>query len=739
MLLTTMLMVAVSAQAGPAHLTAIPSPIVRVDRALAPALADAASVVEVNAQVWTAQRADDIQHWTGVPVAPGINLDLLMTRVDPFTADATLELTHARTEKDGARAITPLPRPSVDCFAGSVVGVEGSRAYIAISACGTYGYVITHDHTFILSSGAFGSGLPTLFYDLGALPPGVVEAPKWSCEQFVPPGQQPPSASPPDGSLAGAPCRQVRIAVETDHEYLQSLFGGDASAATAYTAVLMGAVNELYITAINTRIGVNFVRLWATPDDPWSATSTGTELGLFREYWNENMQDQPRELAHFLSGRGLGGGVAWLSVVCNANYGYGLSANLGGSFPYPIINNSNSNWDLMVVAHEIGHNFGTTHTHNFSPPVDGCGSNPQDCTVATAGLGTIMSYCHICSGGLANVRMEFHPVCIDAMHAHLDQNGCVEEGDALPPQTLPDAASTLSGLAVTVDPIVNDVAVNCEAIVLDQHASSSANGGLIELVAPTGSVMRYTPAAGFNGVDHFTYSVRESSGGVAVGDVTVNVQAIRPATSVQGDMAALAVEYYDLSAAPPSVLPDFTLYTPYLRTTAATVNIASTGGNFATSGRADYVGAVWTGWLTIPATGLWTLSTESDDGSRLWIGDTMVVDNDGLHGMVLRQGSIALAAGKHPVRMEFFEYGGGAGMIARWSGPGSANAVIPAASLSHGGSVLVADLNADGRVDGGDLGVLLGAWSTANALADIDDSGIVDGADLGLLLSGWTG
>ena len=47
-----------------------------------------------------------------------------------------------------------------------------------------------------------------------------------------------------------------------------------------------------------------------------------------------------------------------------------------------------------------------------------------------------------------------------------------------------------------------------------------------------------------------------------------------------------------------------------------------------------------------------------------------------------------------------------------------------------------ADVNADGTVDGADLGLLVGNWGGSGA-GDIDATGSVDGADLGLLLSGW--
>ena len=46
-----------------------------------------------------------------------------------------------------------------------------------------------------------------------------------------------------------------------------------------------------------------------------------------------------------------------------------------------------------------------------------------------------------------------------------------------------------------------------------------------------------------------------------------------------------------------------------------------------------------------------------------------------------------------------------------------------------------ADLNGDGIVNGGDIGLLLAAWGTSNA--DLDGDGTSSGADLGLILAAW--
>ncbi|MFO0874525.1 MAG: hypothetical protein U0575_11220 [Phycisphaerales bacterium] len=63
--------------------------------------------------------------------------------------------------------------------------------------------------------------------------------------------------------------------------------------------------------------------------------------------------------------------------------------------------------------------------------------------------------------------------------------------------------------------------------------------------------------------------------------------------------------------------------------------------------------------------------------------------------------------------------------------------LLPAAPATAVGICpCVTDLNVDGKTDGADLGLLLGAWGGAGD-ADFDGSGAVDGADLGVLLAAW--
>jgi len=75
----------------------------------------------------------------------------------------------------------------------------------------------------------------------------------------------------------------------------------------------------------------------------------------------------------------------------------------------------------------------------------------------------------------------------------------------------------------------------------------------------------------------------------------------------------------------------------------------------------------------------------------------------------------------------------GATFTAQWRVDINGNAT----TCEGGPQPCIGDLNADGVVNGADLGLLLGAWGTANPVADINGDGTVNGADLGLLLGAW--
>jgi hypothetical protein len=74
--------------------------------------------------------------------------------------------------------------------------------------------------------------------------------------------------------------------------------------------------------------------------------------------------------------------------------------------------------------------------------------------------------------------------------------------------------------------------------------------------------------------------------------------------------------------------------------------------------------------------------------------------------------------------------------LVAWDANGTYLDADPVSLVVQVGPLPVGDLTGDGRVDGADLGVLLGAWGTSGP-GDLDADGLVTGSDLGLLLGAW--
>ena len=64
-------------------------------------------------------------------------------------------------------------------------------------------------------------------------------------------------------------------------------------------------------------------------------------------------------------------------------------------------------------------------------------------------------------------------------------------------------------------------------------------------------------------------------------------------------------------------------------------------------------------------------------------GDTLVVDNDGLHGMGAISGGVGLKAGLHPLVIHMFQKKGGEGLELRVDGPGMPEQTVPPEWLFH--------------------------------------------------------
>jgi len=351
---------------------------------------------------------------------------LELTRFDVWRPDAVVEV-------DGQRVLAP----NTAYFRGTVRGEEGSAVLISVRDSGEIqGLVQKSGRSWLVGKGRNQRALHSRRTDDTELPPfecGNDDA--FSLEERIGTTDPAPAALA-SGTVLDQP-RVASLAIETDYEYFAKF--GNTTTALDYMADLVGYADLTYSREIDTDMQIGFARLWTTgaANDPWTVTSgTSNALTEFRTYWNANMSSQNRTLAHMLSGKGLGGGIAWLTVLCDnyarrgSSYDYGLSASLGGNFNWDGDQNHDPAsvvWDIMVLQHEIGHNFNSPHTHHScniggsALPIDNCYAGCEagatvalpSCTSPTphytsgGGAGTIMSYCHQRSGSYGNMAMTF--------------------------------------------------------------------------------------------------------------------------------------------------------------------------------------------------------------------------------------------------------------------------------------------------------------------------------------------
>jgi hypothetical protein len=91
----------------------------------------------------------------------------------------------------------------------------------------------------------------------------------------------------------------------------------------------------------------------------------------------------------------------------------------------------------------------------------------------------------------------------------------------------------------------------------------------------------------------------------------------------------------------------------------------------------------FTGHVHARTDGIHAFSLSSDDGSRMRIGETVVIDHDGPHGTSAKTGQVALAVGWHAIEITYYQAGGGRSLSLSIAAPGQALAPVPASLLAH--------------------------------------------------------
>ncbi|HEX2550052.1 MAG TPA: M12 family metallo-peptidase, partial [Nocardioidaceae bacterium] len=424
------------------------------------------------------------------PVAPGERADVILTRHEVYAPDARVLV----VEGQGMREV---PRSRLAFFWGAAERDDETRVFVAVDPD-------SGDMDGFVQAG----GATNEIHPLRAVPGMKVRAGShdhliaaaelfrdqagetgvWNCGQndasldFLDFQREATSPAPRSVTANLASLYTATLAIDTDNEFMSLKFADNPTTATNYIASLIAAMTAIYERDLNVRLlqGTVLLRPSTTADpytQPISGNADPTKLNEFSNYWNATYGGVSRTIALLLSGKqpqpptGSGGasGIAWIHGLCSKSVGYSVNQVI-------VPGTSPTSADVQVVAHEVGHNFGSPHTHCYKTggvldPVDfcymgegGCYSGatscpaPQTINGVTNVTGTLMSYCHVPakSGGVdgCSVKTVFHPRTVAFVQTDLNAAVNVCLFPALPAPTVttvaPDSGTTLGGTSVTL-------------------------------------------------------------------------------------------------------------------------------------------------------------------------------------------------------------------------------------------------------------------------------------------------
>jgi len=345
--------------------------------------------------------------FTRFPLPSGATVDLAL---EPFRLFAP----HARivVVDDAGERPADFDPASVTFWRGIVEGNPGSHVFLSISDGSTIGRIElgASQPTFVISSDggdprnggvALEQGNVAVFEATATVGPQTAPTLCGTYTGIVPIGPAPtlvPVAEPdtPDGPVlapaVGAPIgglHRARLAVDSDYEFFQ-LFD-DERTALIYLTQLYASVSDATVRDVLVRLDLVYLRLWITPDDPY-----GQGAGM-----PGSLRDEAEfEIGQLMSGSKFAsaGGAARVCGLLSW-VAYATGQNPSPTTPSVV------NQDFRIAAHEIGHNLGSLHPHDYG--IDEC----DDATTRPR-RGTLISYCaQTFSGRAALTDLHFHTRC----------------------------------------------------------------------------------------------------------------------------------------------------------------------------------------------------------------------------------------------------------------------------------------------------------------------------------------
>jgi len=173
-------------------------------------------------------------------------------------------------------------------------------------------------------------------------------------------------------SAAGAILREIELGTEADALFVSQT--GGVAEANARIVSMVNAINGIYEFDLGLTNKIVFQRAW-DGSDPYTTTNSDMLLSQFRNNFLANVAT-PTDDAVLFSGRDFENNVVGRAYVSAACSGYRFGVNQ--------FYQQNDSLTRLIVAHEMGHNFGGNHTSDgimassINPSVTWFGATSQN-------------------------------------------------------------------------------------------------------------------------------------------------------------------------------------------------------------------------------------------------------------------------------------------------------------------------------------------------------------------------
>ena len=292
--------------------------------------------------------------------------------------------------------------------------------------------------------------------------------------------------------------RRYTLALSVTAEYA-NFHGGTLASVNAALAATVTNVNAVFENDFNVTLELaannDNVIYFNAATDPYSGFSNyGTEV---QNTLDTQIGDTNYDVGHLLSAIGFDGNAGCIGCVCTS----GLKGSAYASDNIP----DGFNFDIDLVAHEIGHQFGANHTWTHD------GNEGSDVQMEPGSGSTIMGYAGIAAS--ANIQLNsdpyFHAISIEQVTTFIKTTTCAIEtntgnttptADAGPDLTLP-IGTPFKLVGIGDDDDVSDIITFCWEQINENNAitiypnpnSGNDDAVLFRSFSPTISNTRYFP------------------------------------------------------------------------------------------------------------------------------------------------------------------------------------------------------------------------------------------------------